>query len=352
MPIRVLSAILVLLWPFAESAAMDVSPYKVGQTLTPAQARELKQRFADRKVQAWRASPDAATIKDRPDADLINYGIQVLDKTAATIGPLAKTADKRYSGNNLNCSSCHLKGDNGLPGTKYFGIPFSNVMNDYPNFRARSMNVGSAADRVNGCMTRSMGNGRPLPEDSREMQAILAYFKWLAEGTEPGMAMQGVGLPKLKLPARAADPGKGKTLYGQFCASCHSEDARGTPSPQYAQAGGYLFPPLGGDDSFNNGAGMSRLMTAARFVHANMPLGTTSDKPALTVEQAYDVAGYIESLPRPERPGREHDFPDPEFRPADYPVPAYFKGDAAALEKARFGPFGKTPAQPAPDPNH
>lgn len=35
----------------------------------------------------------------------------------------------------------------------------------------------------------------------------------------------------------------------------------------------------------------------------------------LTVEQSYDVAGYIESLPRPERTGREHDFPNPEFRP-------------------------------------
>lgn len=352
MSLRALSAVWLLFGLVADAAAMDVSPYKTGQTLTTEQARELKQRFADRKVQPWRAAPDVSTIQGRADADLINYGIQVLDKTAATIGPLVKAADQRYSGNNLNCSSCHLKGDDGLPGTKYFGIPFSNVMNDYPNFRARSMTVGSAADRVNGCMTRSMGNGRPLPADSREMRAILAYFSWLAEGTEAGMAMQGVGLPKVDLPARRADPDKGKAVYDQFCVQCHEKHATGMRSPQPDPAAGYAFPPLAGDDSFNNGAGMSRLITATRFIHANMPLGTTADKPALTVEQAYDVGAYVESLPRPERPGREHDFPDPEFRPVDYPVPAYFKGDAAALDKAKYGPYSAPHQQTGHDLGH
>lgn len=340
MSIRAFSAALILLAQSAGSAAMDVSPYKVGQTLNAEQARELVRRYAERKVQPWRASPDPATIKGHADETLINYGIQVLDKTAATIGPLVSAADKRYSGNNMNCSSCHLKGDSGLPGTKYYGVPFSNVMNDYPNFRARNMAVGSAADRVNGCMTRSMGNGRPLPVDSREMTAILAYYSWLAEGAEAGMAMKGTGLPALTLPARSASPQQGKAVYDQFCVSCHGRNATGTRSPQYDQAGGYVFPPLGGEDSFNNGAGMSRLIKATRFIYANMPLGTMADKPALSVEQAYDAAAYMESLPRPERTGREKDFPDPQFRPKDYPVPAYFGDDAAALEKARFGPYG------------
>jgi thiosulfate dehydrogenase len=340
--IRAISAVCVLLGLLTDSAAMDVSPFKTGQTLTTEQARELSERYAARKVQPWRASPDAATIKGRGDSDLINYGIQLLDNTSATIGPLVKAADMHYSGNNLNCSSCHLKGDNGLPGTKYLGIPFSNVMNDYPKFRARTMTVGSAADRVNGCMTRSMGNGRPLPVDSREMQGILAYFNWLSEGTEAGMAMEGTGLPRLELPARRANPEQGESVYEQFCASCHGKDAVGNRSPQYEQAAGYLFPPLGGDDSFNNGAGMSRLITATQFIFVNMPLGTTADKPALTVSQAYDVAAYIESLPRPEYPGRKHDFPNPAFRPVDYPVPAFFNNDAAALDMARYGPYSDT----------
>jgi cytochrome c len=90
----------------------------------------------------------------------------VLDKTAETIGPKVTDAAKRYSGNNLNCSSCHQKGTDGLPGTKFYSMPFNNVVNDYPNFRSRNMTIGTAADRVNGCMTRSMGDGRPLPVDS------------------------------------------------------------------------------------------------------------------------------------------------------------------------------------------
>lgn len=84
---------------------------------------------------------------------------------------------------------------------------------------------------------------------------------------------------------------------------------------------------------------MSRLKTATRFIYANMPLGVTVDKPTLSVEQAYDVAAFVESLPRPERAGRDQDFPNPAFRPSDYPVPAYFKGDKTALEKARYGPY-------------
>lgn len=323
----------------APAVAMDVAPYKVGQELTTEQAHELVKRFKDRKVQDWKPPASADAIKGHKDAELINYGIQVLDKTAATIGPLVKDESLRYSGNNLNCSSCHLKGDTGLPGTRYFGIPFTNIENDYPEFRSRDMKIGSAADRVNGCMTRSMGSGKPLPEDSREMQGIIAYFNWLAEGTEAGLAMEGTGLPQLEFPARAADPEKGKVVYNQSCASCHGPDAMGVRSPEYDNGAGHLFPPLAGNDSFNNGAGMSRLKTATRFIYANMPLGVTADKPTLSVEQAYDVAGFVESLPRPERAGRDKDFPNPAFRPADYPVPAYFNGDKAALEKARYGPY-------------
>ena len=336
---RTFVAISLLLSAFSGAAAMDTSPYEVGQALTTDQARELNHRYAGRKIQHWKSAPDTATIIGREDADLINYGIQVLDRTSSTIGPLVKDKHKRFSGNNLNCSSCHIKGDDGLPGTKYFGIPFTNVSNDYPNFRARSMTVGSAADRVNGCMTRSMGFGHPLPIDSREMLGILAYYKWLSEGTEPGLAMEGVGLPKLELPARRANLDKGKSVYGQFCANCHGKDAAGNRSPQFERGAGYVFPPLAGDGSFDNGAGMSRLITAARFIYANMPFGATVDKPVLTVEQAYDVAGYIESMPRPERSGREHDFSNPEFRPIDYPVPAFYDGNKAALDKARYGPY-------------
>ena len=323
----------------ATAHSIDVSPFKPGQKLSNKQAHELTQRFKQRKVQDWKAPPTIDSLKDHENEDLISYGITVLDKTLITIGPNVKDVSKRYSGNSLNCSSCHLKGDTALPGTKYDAIPFTNMSNDYPQFRGRDMDIVSAAMRINGCMTRSMGNGKPLPEDSREMKGILAYFDWLAEGTQKNQAMKGTNLPKVKLPDRKADVENGNKVYIQICAACHGHDAMGDEAPDYATTGKYTFPPLAGEGSFNNGAGMSRLIKATLFVHANMPLGASSTTPIVTVDQAYDAAAYMLSLPRGHHEGRDKDFPDPDFRPADYPVPEYFGSDKAALEKARLGPY-------------
>ncbi len=33
-------------------------------------------------------------------------------------------------------------------------------------------------ERINGCFRRSM-NGKPLPPDSADMQAMVAYFDWM-----------------------------------------------------------------------------------------------------------------------------------------------------------------------------
>jgi len=321
--------------------AMDTSPYKDGQKLTNTQAKELQQRYKQREKQPWKKITATIDIKNHKNAKLIEYGILVLDKTATTIGPKAKDKSKRYSGNGLNCTSCHLKGNSKLPGTKYDSLPYTNVSNDYPQFRKRGMSVVTAAARVNGCMVRSMGDGKPLPLDSKEMKGILAYFDWLAEGTKKNLAMQGTGTPKLKLPDRQADVKNGKVVYKELCIACHGNEALGTKAADYNTNGQYTFPPLAGNDSFNNGAGMSRLIGATRFIHANMPLGTNSKNPVLSIDQAYDVAAYFLSLPRSERKHRDKDFPDKNFRPADYAVPEYFNGDKAALEKAKLGPYTK-----------
>ena len=51
------------------------------------------------------------------------------------------------------------------------------------------------------------------------------------------------------------DPDRGKRIYASACAECHGENGEG-----FTDAGGNLiFPPLWGDQSFNIGAGMSRL---------------------------------------------------------------------------------------------
>ncbi len=330
---------LMVLFFSSKSFAIDISPYKEGQILTVKQATEMQQRYLKREQQAWKEAETLDSLNQHKNKESILYGIRVLDKTALTIGTKVTDTSMRYSGNNLNCSSCHLKGSTQLPGTQYKAIPFTNMINDYPQFRKRGMSIVSATARVNSCMTRSMGNGQALPIDSKEMQGILAYFDWLGEGTKKELAMEGTGIAKVIFPDRQANVIAGKTLYQQFCFACHGQEALGTKAADYEQIGSYIFPPLAGHDSFNDGAGMSRLKTATRFIHANMPLGVTSKNPQLSNEQAYDVAAYILSLSRTHKSGREHDFPEADFRPDDYAIPEYFGDNKKALEQAKLGPY-------------
>jgi thiosulfate dehydrogenase len=47
---------------------------------------------------------------------------------------------------------------------------------------------------------------------------------------------------------------------------------------------------------------MSKLETAAAFVLGNMPLGADAGLPLITEQQAWDVAAFITSRPRPSSP--------------------------------------------------
>ena len=62
------------------------------------------------------------------------------------------------------------------------------------------------------------------------------------------------------------------------------------------------IPPLLGDDSFNAGAGMAKLAYAAAYIRANMPFGIRYLDPVLSEQQAWDVAAYMISKPRPPAP--------------------------------------------------
>jgi thiosulfate dehydrogenase len=82
---------------------------------------------------------------------------------------------------------------------------------------------------------------------------------------------------------------------------------------------------------------MARAITAAQFVHANMPFGTTFDAPVLSVEDAFDVAAFIESQPRPHRSGLEADFPDRSRKPVDAAYPPYV--GPFSPDQHRLGPW-------------
>ena len=82
---------------------------------------------------------------------------------------------------------------------------------------------------------------------------------------------------------------------------------------------------------------MARGITAAQFVHANMPFGTTFETPSLSVADAFDVVAYISEQPRPHKAGLEADFPDRSRKPVDAPYPP-FVGPFPA-EQHRLGPW-------------
>jgi thiosulfate dehydrogenase len=90
---------------------------------------------------------------------------------------------------------------------------------------------------------------------------------------------------------------------------------------------------------------MSRLLTAAAYAMHNMPIGTAFNAPALTDEQAYDVAGYIISQKRPEKANLEKDFPIRLQKPIDTPYGPYV--DGFSLEQHKYGPFGPIRAKVA-----
>ena len=60
-----------------------------------------------------------------------------------------------------------------------------------------------------------------------------------------------------------------------------------------------MFPPLWGKDSFNWGAGMHRINTAAAFIKESMPLGKGG---SLSDADAWHVAAYMNSHERPQDP--------------------------------------------------
>lgn len=163
----------------------------------------------------------------------------------------------------------------------------------YPAYRDKNKKVNSDEDRLAGCFRFSM-NGKPPPYDSQEMVALVTYSYWFAQGAPTGAEFPGRGYPKLEAPPQPPDEKRDAAVFAANCALCHGAEGEGTKVN-----GRYAFPPLWGRDSYNGGAGMHRVETAASFIRANMPLG--KPKP-LTVQQAWDVAEFVNSHDRPPDP--------------------------------------------------
>ncbi len=263
-------------------------------------------------------------IKDDKKYQQILYGHDLIVKTAEFLGP--KGAVDRIS-NGLNCQNCHLDG-----GTKVFGNNYGSVASMYPKFRARSGSIEDLPKRINDCFERSL-NGKALKVSSPEMQAMVAYIQYIGSNVAKGSVAKGSGLKELQLLSRAANPKAGETIYEAKCASCHQSNGQGIKNG-FGDA--YLYPPLWGEHSFNDAAGLHRLTNMAKFVKYNMPLGADHENPQLSDEEAWDVSAFIISQKRPhlETP---KDWPDISKKPMDHPFGPY--ADQFSETQHKYGPF-------------
>lgn len=207
-----------------------------------------------------------------------------------------------HVGNALNCTSCHLNA-----GTVAGGSPFVGVSAFFPSYAPRAGKVVTLEERINGCFRRSM-NGSPLPPQSEDMQAMVAYFDWMKMNTQPEDNVPGRGVGKID-PTITPDLNNGKQVYARQCAVCHGDNGQGLVRAD----GEMIYPPLWGEQSFNIGAGMARTYTAAAFVKRNMPIGLHEKFPlgqgGLSDQDAVDVAAYFSSQPRPDFPDKVKDWP-------------------------------------------
>lgn len=217
------------------------------------------------------------------DSELVAKGLEYLSKTSQLL--------PQHVGAKINCTSCHIN----LGKTPYAG-PWVNVTKIYPKYRKRSGHDVDLAGRINGCFQRSL-NGKPLDKNHPAMRAMIAYMKSLEQESE----FEGQGVQKLILDSEP-DIANGKKVYEAKCSRCHQSDGRG----QILEDGLVVYPPLWGKDSFNIGAGMARLHTAAGFVKNNMPLGEGG---TLSDQDAWDVAFYFSTQPRPDFSGKDKDWP-------------------------------------------
>lgn len=197
---------------------------------------------------------------------------------------------KPYVGNALTCSSCHLKA-----GTDPQAATFLGVATAYPAWSPREKRVITLEDRVLNCFMRSMNGVRP-PKGSEVSVAVTAYITWLSSGEplamNPERPLGPLHVRPLTIDVKQANPQRGKTLYADHCAACHGDLGEGSDDG----------PPVWGERSYNDGAGLSRNDKLAAWLKVAMPL----DDPYLSEQDAADLAAFINAQPRPKFILKDH----------------------------------------------
>lgn len=270
------------------------------------------------------AAPDINSITDIKLKQQVEYGKELVAHTSKYLGPNGSVLKMS---NGMNCQNCHLQA-----GTVVYGNNYGSVASLYPKFRARSGAVETIYKRVNDCFERSL-NGKELDTTGNEMKAIKAYIDFVGSNVPKGKKAAGSGFKDLAYLDRAADPGKGQLVFTAKCQSCHQPNGGGVLNIDKTE---FTYPPLWGNSSFNDGAGLYRISNFAKYVKYNMPQGTIHTSPQLSDEEAWDVAAFVLSQQRPHIDVPK-DWPDRLMKPIDHPFGPY--ADAFSEKQHKYGPF-------------
>ena len=300
----------------------------VGPAAAPAAARgdEAAARSAKPPESLAAPAPGSFAPADVPIPDddfgkVVQLGRQIFDDP----GRYAR----RYVGNDLRCTSCHLD-----EGRRVGSAPMWAAYVSYPAYRAKNRHVNTFAERLQGCFLYSM-NGHAPPLGDPVLVALESYSYWMARGAPLDPNIAGRGYLKPPKPALPAERARGAVVYAQKCALCHGKGGEG----QSANDGSPGFPALWGADSYNWGAGMINVTNAAAFIKSNMPFGLGG---TLTDQEAWDVALFVDSHERPQDPryagsveatrARFHDHDDSQYGQR---VDGYVLGSSSVTREPR-----------------
>lgn len=222
------------------------------------------------------------------DTDIPNNAFGDLVRRGQDIFMNTKALASAYVGNEMNCVNCHLD-----RGRKANSAPLWAAYPMYPAYRKKNNKVNTFVERMQGCFQFSM-NGKPPAADSEILTALTTYAYWMSTGAPTGKSLSGRGFDEPPPPKGGYDIARGKAVYENQCAICHGDNGEGKKVGVTS-----VFPPLWGKDSYNWGAGMHRINTAAGFIQHNMPLGRGE---TLSDQDAWDVATFINSHERPQDP--------------------------------------------------
>ncbi len=225
--------------------------------------------------------PSIETLKNRSVLDdyysNVIFGYNIVNET--------QIYASRFVGNKLNCTNCHKNA-----GTVSGQLPL-NIAGIYPLWQAKNAQIADLSLKIRECFVNSH-NGVMPPANSPEITAIKIYINYLSHNQVIGRPPMGRGVSTLPKSIYDPNPANGKIVYLQRCANCHGDDGTGLAEN----------PPVWGLGSYTKGSGMNDIQYAAGFIRTKL---LKIDNSNLTIQQAWDVAAFLQSKIRPVDPGKE-----------------------------------------------